>query len=463
MKTYTQHHISKLICFLLIAASISCADFLDVDTPKTELGTSDVFGSDMATSAAMAGIYTNMSLTSGGTSSLTYAGGMLADETASYSTSTNTIQLYTNNIIPTNTIINDFWGNSGYYNIYQVNAVLDGMASSPNITPALKTQLEGEALFLRAFHHFNLVNLFGPIPYITTTDYRSNNVASRISVPEVYQHIIDDLKAAQLKLSTDYSFSGGERIKPSKSAATALLARVYLFIGNDTLAEEQATAVITNSGTYSLSPLAQVFLKNSSEAIWQLKPVLVDRNTNEGSTFILTAAPRFSALRDDFMAAFETNDQRRTSWTSSIVVSGIRYYYPFKYKIRTGASPLNEYSMVLRLAEQYLIRAEARANQNKLASAIDDVDAIRQRAGLPLIKITNPSISKDNLLVVIQRERRMELFTEWGHRWFDLKRLDRATTVLGPLKTGWQPTDALLPLPGTEVLVNSNLSQNPGY
>src|SRR5690606_40581539 len=103
-----------------------------------------------------------------------------------------------------------------------------------------------------------------------------------------------------------------------------------------------------------------------------------------------------------------------------------------------------------RFAEQYLIRAEARAMQGKLSGAIADVDKIRQRAGLELISDTNPAIDKEALLNIIFQERKLELFSEWGHRWFDLKRTGRASAVLSSIKPQWQDTDILYPVPEEE-------------
>ena len=119
--------------------------------------------------------------------------------------------------------------------------------------------------------------------------------------------------------------------------------------------------------------------------------------------------------------------------------------------------------MVLRLAEQYLIRAEAKAYQDKLTDAIQDLDIIRNRAGLSLIGDTNPSISKNDFLLAIEQERKVEMFSEWGHRWLDLKRTERAGQILGALKPDWQDTDQLYPIPNSERLVNPRLTQNPGY
>lgn len=117
--------------------------------------------------------------------------------------------------------------------------------------------------------------------------------------------------------------------------------------------------------------------------------------------------------------------------------------------------------MVMRLAEQYLIRAEARIQQGKLDDGRNDLDAIRHRAGLPNL---STSLTQPALLLAVEQERKVELFAEWGHRWFDLKRTKRADAVLGPIKgANWQSTDTLYPIPSDAIRTNANLTQNEGY
>lgn len=156
--------------------------------------------------------------------------------------------------------------------------------------------------------------------------------------------------------------------------------------------------------------------------------------------------------------SFEPQDLRSKKWIDSLSIEPDIYYFPTKYKVRTG-TPVTEYSMVLRLAEQYLIRAEARVHQGDLTGAAEDVKKIRNRAGLTNIELSSTSQALNS----IYAERKLELFTEGGHRWLDLKRTDRATEVLSPKKPEWQPTDVLYPIPQNELNNNPNLNQNPGY
>ena len=449
---------------LMFLVLFSCKKFIEIPPPPNELVSKNVFTSDASAIAAMVGAYsrmmTNTGFASGAPQSITQLAGLSADEFINYSTDPNQQAFYKNTLTSSNSVVDlNLWDESYSY-IYSANAVLEGLQTSTGITDNTKNQLEGEAKFLRAFCHFYLVNLFGDVPLVTSTTYQVNSVASRMPASTVYNQIIADLKDAQAVLNSDYSFSNGERVQPNLWAATALLARVYLYIGNWTEAVTQSTSIINNASLYQLIPdLDSVFLKNSSEAIWQLMPVQAGYNTNEGQTFVLTGAPDYISITPELQSAFEIGDQRRLEWMDSISVNNQLYYFAYKYKVKSG-SELTEYSMVLRLAEQYLIRAEAEAQLNDLTDATNDLNIIRTRASLPPVS----AVSSEDLLTKILQERRVELFSEWGHRWFDLKRYQLGDQVLGPIKSpGWKSTDTLYPIPKTEIINDPNLTQNPGY
>jgi hypothetical protein len=340
---------------------------------------------------------------------------------------------------------------------------MTGVERSGGVTYPVKQQLRGEALFIRAFCHFYLVNLYGDVPWVATTEYKDNMRISRTPKDTVYRKIIEDLQAAQRLLGSE-DYITGERVRPNKGAVIALLARVYLYREDWVNAETQASLLINNPA-YSLNDtLNHVFLQNNPEAIWQLMPNTPAINTWEGNNFILTAAPttgeaNAATLSPQLLHAFENGDQRRSNWVDSVVVDTAVYYFPNKYKVKTGNN-LTEYSMVLRLAEQYLVRAEARVHRGNYAGARADINLIRKRAGLPPITFNTQA----TLLAAIERERRVELFTEWGHRWLDLKRTNRATAVLGRLKAPeWEITAVLYPIPQNEIAKDANLVQNPGY
>lgn len=466
MKTFS---ISKksLIVFVLLGVALigsSCEDFLQTKIPSKQLPSSSVFSSDVTATSAVTGLYVSMTSTFNSifNGQMTLWAGLSADELLNTTGNASQGEFFNSAVNPANDQLKTYFWNPAYNYIYQCNSILEGLSKSKAITPSVSTQLEGEVRVIRAMSHFYLVNYFGEVPYITTTDYKQNTFATRKAVVDVYTGIIGDLTTAQTMLADSYPTSGRTRI--NKAVASAFLARVYLYTQDWSKTEIEATKAITNSNYSLLTDLTKIFLANSTETIWQLFPTAAGMNTAEGNRFAQTSGvPLYADISPALLAAFEVNDKRKVNWITQYTFSGKAYSLPSKYKVRTG-STITEYYMVLRLAEQYLIRAEARARQGKLTQAISDLDAVRSRAGITLIQTTNPGISQSNLLLAIEQERRVELFCEWGHRWLDLKRTDRINAVMQAAKPStWKSTGALFPLPLSELLINPNLTQNPGY
>lgn len=129
---------------------------------------------------------------------------------------------------------------------------------------------------------------------------------------------------------------------------------------------------------------------------------------------------------------------------------------PFKYKVRTNA-PVLEYNMVLRFAEQYLIRSEALLKQGKTKEAITDLNQIRKRAGLTLLDENTPIAQ---VTLALEKDRHLELLGEWGHRWFDLVRTNRAVPVLSQTKGNFEAADQRIPIAASVLLTNPKLEQN---
>ncbi len=453
---------TKIPGFLFAALMMcSCKKFVQVDAPPTQIQSKQIFSEDQPATAAVTGLYAmlgagNLNLLNGG---LSLYAGAYADEIYPTAANTDITPFYTNEVATNHSnLYNRLWraayGNNG---IYTANAVLEGLEKSKTLTDSVQRRLRGEVKVIRALEYFYLVNLFGAIPLVTTTDFESNAVRARTNTEKVYEFLVAELKEAEALLPAHYPTAARGRI--NKWAAAALLARVYLYLGDWTQAEQKATEVI-QCGLYSLNNnLAAVFSTGSNETIWQL--VRDNNNTAEGATFIPTGSsvrPVY-ALTNYLLNAFETGDLRKNAWTGRNRVSGVDYYYPFKYKSRT-ATQATEYNVLLRLAEQYLIRAEARAKKGDVTGAKDDLNVVRTRAGLSQTTAdTGPA-----LVTAILRERRIEFFCEAGHRWFDLKRSGEADAVLSAIKgNGWQTTDLLLPIPQSEIDKNANLQQNPGY
>lgn len=465
----TQVYIKQFMVIIFFCHFASCEEFVELESPDLKIVSEVVFNNDVTAISAMKGIYNELvraSFSGGWQNSVTALASLSADECTGLSTTNLTYtEFEENEIMPSNTRNLEVWS-SAYNIIYMTNSMLEGLENSKDLTEEIRIQLEGEAKFVRAFSYFYLVNLYGPVPLLLSTDYQINARAASNSKEEVYGQILKDLQEAIGVLADDYK--EGERTYINRFAAMALMSRVNLYQQNWTAAENWSSQVIAETGRFEiLEDLNEVFLANSREAIWQLSPVGngdTSTQTNEGAIFIIhPTSPSASLLKlnDDLVGSFESQDKRLTHWID--LHEGINAYYPYKYKDRNSTNNLTEYSMVLRLAEQYLIRAEARAMLDNLPGAIADLNTIRSRADIPAILETDPTLTKEILLELILNERRIELFTEWGHRWLDLKRTENTSEVLATKKSLWQDTDVLYPVPEQERLKNANLGQNPGY
>ncbi|MBB5644610.1 RagB/SusD family nutrient uptake outer membrane protein [Pedobacter cryoconitis] len=473
---------SYTLIFALMLMCVSCKDMIAIPDPINTITTDKVFDNDNQANSAMTGTYSQLINAEGGISfgsgSITLLGSMGADE------------LRISAIVPSPYYINKIPTDDGdtrqlwigaYRNIYNANAVIEGISAStsPKLHTEFRIKLTAEAKFLRAYSYFYLVNLFGDVPMALSADFNQTSKMSRTPKAEVYAQIIKDLQDAKANLAGDFSGSKlGERIRANKWAATAMLARVYLFTGDYANAAAAATEVINQTALFELkSDLTEVFLMNNKEAIWQLQQSNLiaphGNATPEGYAFkahpsIIPGEYIGYRLTDELVGEFEDQDKRKTSWLVPVTNAGTTTYYVDKYKIGFGNSavngPITEYYTMLRLAEQYLIRAEALTLGNsQLDLAIADLNVIRARAGVTALPL---GLSKPEIVRAIEKERRTEFFAEWGHRWLDLKRTGRAHDVLStiPVKQPWAGDYQLLyPIPVIEIQTNNNLTQNPGY
>ena len=455
-----------LYVFLLVIWLTGCSKMLDVPSPDNKTIGKQVFDNKDSAVAAVSGIYSGLSLSTNLISGATSVySGVYCDELTYTATQPSIIEFHSATLSSDNTTVREFFWNAAYRYLYSINACIEGLQDSKAVPTALKNQLLGECRFLRALIYFHLTNFFGAVPLVKVTSYLENEKMPRTPVVTVERFIEDELISAKALLGSAYL--SADRARANKWSAGALLATYYLHKKQWAAAAREATDVI-NAGYYRLEALNNVFLSASNEAIFQLQPVLTGYNTMEGNWLIPAGSgrPNF-ALTDSLLAAFEPGDKRLTEWVRIKAVAGRNYYYPFKYKKRTDFSPgfiPTEYTTVLRLAEMYLIRAECRLAAGQLTGAIEDLDMIRRRAELPLIANTQPLITAEELAVSIMHERRIELFVEWGHRWYDLRRSGKVNEVMKAIRNDkWQETDTLWPIPSSQILLNPALEQNPGY
>jgi hypothetical protein len=318
-------------------------------------------------------------------------------------------------------------------------------------------EITAAASFLRAYAYLVGAYTYGGIPIVTTTNVEENRDIPRATLDETLEFIESELLYALDKLPEE-SFNSGEA---TNGAVKALLARYYLFRGNWTEAEKYATDVIEGNGTKTYT-LEEEFVDAVSDfSTESILEIVYSANDNPGTSTnfsinnlfvgrreIIPSIEMVLALQNDggdrnVVLEFDGANARGADngWT-------IIRYGPF------------DNIQVFRLAEMYLIRAEARAQQDDINGAASDINVIRQRAGVPLIQ----GNSKNQLLLALENERRMELCFE-GHRWYDLVRTGRAQAVMEEFTSNWSEKDELWPIPLREINNNPSLSnaQNPGY
>ncbi|MFN3667466.1 MAG: RagB/SusD family nutrient uptake outer membrane protein, partial [Sediminibacterium sp.] len=348
-------------CFFMAVTIVSCHKLVEIPSPVGYMSSDNVYTSDETAIATLTGIYLDMSKPKQGgfvgIDGISAVLGISADELdISEFASLRAQRYFHNDLSP---IGNGYENWQPLYNyIFRCNSIIEGLSEvEANIlTPSVRKHLMGEAKFLRAFCYFYLVNIFGDVPMPQSTDYKVNQILSNSPKGKVYEFIIADLKEANDLLSENFLDPSlknitSERVRPTKWAAASLLARVYMFTGQYSSAEEQASLVISNVNKFNLTALNDVFKKNSNEAIWQLQPVAVNYNTEDGKTFIIpsfesssmagpSGASPFYLSKEQLMA-FETGDRRKIlgNWVDTTIYTVTAsplvrdtVYYVNKYK-----------------------------------------------------------------------------------------------------------------------------------
>jgi len=377
----------------------------------------------------------------------------------------------------------------------------------PDGSSAELLQIKGENLFLRAMLHFNLVRMFGrpytqnpttnpgvPILNETVSEADAYTI-KRSTVAQVYDSVIADLlKAAQFITDENKGNSFA-----SKLAAYALLSRVYLYMDNNAKAIEYANMVIS-SNKYQLLQNAEyqtyfrVAPETNRESIFAIKHTKTenydysaigslyysgDANGNalgqgESGWGEIYASVKYYNFLNKYP------QDKRKSFISPYIVNGVQQlnpkltpatpiYYVNKNNLQEGVTNLTS-PVYLRLAEMYLNRAEANAKLNNTQLALDDVNVIRTRAGIPTYTLADVTPTHSILDIVLE-ERWLELAFE-GQRAYDLFRNNRPvvrdypgthSTINGSVNQTINPTDArvIYFIPQTERDKNPNLSQNP--
>lgn len=360
----------------------------------------------------------------------------------------------------------------------------------------LKTRILGEAHFLRGLYYFILVRFFGDVPLIMVQQNAGDDLKpARTPKDQVYEQIIKDLTDAMTMLPPREDYSGADVGRASKGAATGILAKVYL-----TLGDYQKTVDLCKQVTalgYKLNDnYADNFSavnKNTQESLFEVQYSGATTygffdDFNQASWVSTFTGPRNSDFvggaygwnqpTQEFVDSYEAGDLRKDV---TVLYEGCPQFDGKDYKASYSGTGYNlrkflvpksispdyntnpEDFVVLRYADILLMEAEALNELGQMDAAIVPLNEVRERAGL---EDKEANVSKDEMRKVILHERRMELAFE-GQRWFDLIRVQNGQFGLDFLhsigKVNASQKFLLLPIPQVERDANSNLTQNPGY
>ncbi len=445
----------KKVSYILIVLSlgmISCTKMLDVQ-PTASISADQAIKDETGVEKAITGAYYSLHDVGNYGRNHVIVEDLAADNLAWTGTTRDYQQVADNLIASDNAIIDGIW-TSNYDCINRVNNVLERIGSIDMSTDK-RNLYTGDALFLRALSNFNLLCYFGGIPIKIRPTLDLNNInQARNSVADVCAQIIADLLQAEKILPAPDKRSLGFA---SSFSATALLARVYLtqfqYTNNPAiaaLAKAEADTVI-NEGKFTLAPAyIDLFNGNTTESIFEVVFDAQNYNRLAQYFFPVSLTGRYEVSPPAaFVQSFQAADTFR--FDASVKFDTVNLPYGIKYKDVSGGT---DRVYVLRLAEMYMIRAEAMAFANgNIEDIRNDINTLRLRAGLSPTTAT----TYDELKLAIENERRHEFAFE-SQRWSDLVRTKRATTVLGI-----DEKYTLMPIPLFELQTNTLMTQNPGY
>ena len=430
----------------------SCDSFLDVE-PKASISDEQTIFDKASAETALRGVYNAVASSSYyGTSFQSI--GYLSGDNIQWTGSQSQVQEFINHRVSAeNATISSAWI-AIYATINRANQVIAKVpaVSDPTLTDALKNPIVGEAYFIRALAYFDLARTWGGVPLITqpTSTPSENSGIKRSTQAETYAQVLKDLDAAEPLLAETVN-----RYHATRKTVWALKSRYYLYQKDWAKAEEYATKVIADAANYKLLTPYNAFFANNARGTQESVFEIFYNGTSEINDHRGQWQPQTNggtrqwAPNDAFVAL--VSDPLKGGNRSALVAKDNqnRWYGNLYYR-----SPGSDPSYVIRIAELYLIRAEARAQQSKLTDAGADVNAIRTRAGLA----ATTAASKDDLLLAVENERKIEFALE-PHRWFDLVRTGRAATVLSIT----DPNRYLMPIPSVQLQTDKALEQNPGY
>ncbi len=483
-----------ILSSLFVLGLSSCDDFLDLE-PISEETSASAYRKVSQIEAALTGAYETFQSDAYVWNNIIFQD-VRSDNYYAGGDNPNVYEVDYLKIAATNGKVNQSWGNL-FNGILKANVVMERAKASddPQFTDERRNQIIGEALFLRAYHYYNLVNLFGGVPIIleaTKSTEASDVNVNRATAEQVFAQIIKDCDDAAALLPEVYgSEANVNKARATSGAAYALAAKACAQkpTPNYSLALEYIQKVEESDAKYKLIDYAELFdgaHYNNAESIIEIQ-YLSGSDGNWGPQMLLPPSVskdtwrKFVTPSHDLINAFDAEGdvvRKNTSvlfeavdWVDEYWGNAVGSSIPFAYKWKNadGWSSANR-QYLLRLGDIVLLKAEALNETNRLNQAVVEVNRIRTRAELPELTVDQKA-SKEVLRNVILNERRLELAQE-GQRWDDLVRYGVAVETMNNLEeidlrtgtaTDYAMTEAkiLLPIPQQELDRNPNLEQNP--
>lgn len=442
------NHIKTLLLFSIILLNSSCKKFLE-ETPNNALPTETSITDASTARAAIIGAYDRLQTYYA--ANYPTLGTITTDNVVFNGTLSEYLQL-DQNAIPTDNVITVAAYQGIYRTINSANSVIAYVpaVNDPTLTTAEKDKILGEAYFIRALSYFDLARGWGgvQIQLEPTIDLGSLKGIKRSTLEQTYDQVLADLQKAEQLLPEDAT----TRNRAQKSTVFALRARLHLYRQQWADAESYASLVINNPKFALVKPYNAFFTApfQTSESVLELAFSANDRNTFWNLWYPSSSGGQFTLKPSDALVSKLNNPAIGGSRKSLIAGSGTTVYGVLYNTAATSTDP----AYLIRIAELYLIRAEARAQLNKVTEAIADLNVIRLRADAG----PTTAARQAEVIQAIEDENAIEFAFE-AHRWFDLTRTERAGAVLGLTnKNYW-----LFPLPFSDVQSDPDLIQNPGY
>ncbi len=491
--------LNRILLYLTISSVVfgfsSCDDFLDLN-PISEATTGNAYSSASDAEAALIGAYDSFQQEYYIWDNIVF-NDVISDNYYAGGDNPEIFAIDNINISPTNSRLFNNWSQL-YTGIARANVVLQKV---PDIKdPKLdvgnrREKILGEAAFLRAYHYYNLANMWGGVPLIIqpveSLDPAETN-QPKSSAIEVYSQIIADLNFAIARLPYTYGDDAGvNKARATKGAAYALMAKTYAQKDDRDYQKVLAycDSVITSPANYRLlDDFTHLFdgnHYNNAESIIEVQ-FTGGTEANFGPQMVLPPSVsgdtwrKFVTPSKDLVAAFDNegdNVRKNASilfeeapWSDEFWSLEVGGQVPFAYKWKSAngwASTNRQY--LLRLADIILLKAEALNELNRPADAKVEVDKVRDRVGLP----PTTASGQAEMRMAVLLERRLELCQE-AERWDDLRRLGLAVEVMNslieidlrdnqPVDYDMQPYKLLLPISQQELNRNPQLKQNDGY